>query len=236
MAPHYFRGDFFFPPLLFFFFCVQRSWALLCDWSSNRPGNANNPSSEDVQWRDCWDGTRRPAQLATLKAEPEREMSGDWVKLSERRGLQSLLGWPCHIGSDEMCLLLIAFTRGSCFCSQLVPLFFNHRNVGTEWKQSFHCCGANYTLITLEGGSLRMYCLRLFDASCFHLISAPFTRLLKGTLQTLTMTEKLCSPQGLVVIHAAFSWHVGSASRSFFRNNVLVHNMFVLCKIKGAVC
>lgn len=74
----------------FFFFSPGPFW---CDWSSNRAGNANNPSSEDVQWRDRWDGRRKLARLATLKAEFEREMSGDWVKLSEG-GLQSLLGSP----------------------------------------------------------------------------------------------------------------------------------------------
>lgn len=37
VAPHYFRGDS--PPSFF----VQQFWALWCDWSSNRPGNANNP-------------------------------------------------------------------------------------------------------------------------------------------------------------------------------------------------
>lgn len=116
VAPHYFRGD-------FFFFFVQQSWALWCDWSSNRPGNANNPSSEDVLWRDCWDGTRKPARLATLKAEFEREMSGDWVKLS-KRGLQSPLGSP-DTQSDEMCLLLIAFSGVSCFFSRLVSLSYN---------------------------------------------------------------------------------------------------------------
>lgn len=52
--------------LLFFmlsypdFFCVI--------WSSNGPGNANNPGSEGVQWRDCWDRAGEAGWLATLKA------------------------------------------------------------------------------------------------------------------------------------------------------------------------
>ena len=71
-------------------------------------------------------------QLATIKAELEREMSGDWVKLSLEERTSKAARFACHIESDEMCLLLIAFTRVSCFFSQLVPLFYNHCVVETS--------------------------------------------------------------------------------------------------------
>lgn len=52
---------------------------------------------------------RERAGLATLKAELEREMSGDWVKLSGERDFKGVLGSPDSLG-DEMCLLLIALS------------------------------------------------------------------------------------------------------------------------------
>lgn len=65
---------------------------------------------------------REWAGLATLKAELEREMSGDWVKLSGERDFKGALGSPDSPG-DEMCLLLIVLSSFLFLWPAPAPLY-----------------------------------------------------------------------------------------------------------------
>lgn len=87
---------------------------------------------------------RERAGLATLKAELEREMSGDWVKLSGERDFKGALGSPDSPG-DEMCLLLIALSSFSFLRPAPAPLSRRPRRRGNERSRSARSCAANHT-------------------------------------------------------------------------------------------
>lgn len=87
---------------------------------------------------------RKRAGLATLKAELECEMSGDWVKLSGERDFKGVLGSPDSPG-DEMCLLLIALSSFSFLRPAPAPLSRHPCRCGNERSRSARSCAANHT-------------------------------------------------------------------------------------------